>query len=225
MSDATTQSLAVQHATTFVAGFAAQVRATPEAEALRFGATALTYAELNAAANRVAHALIARGVAPESRVGLCAERGIELIVGLLGILKAGGAYVPLDPTYPRERVTLMVEDSAPVAVVSGDGAATRVGIESARLLEVASTQDVAGHDHDPDVDLRGEHLAYVIYTSGSTGKPKGVMVEHRQLMHLWRGMRARVFDALPEGLRVALNASVSFDASLQAIVQLCSGHA
>ncbi|KAK5527383.1 hypothetical protein LTR23_011278, partial [Exophiala sp. CCFEE 6169] len=153
--------------------FAAQVRATPEAEALRFGETSLTYAQLDRASNRVAHALMARGVVPETCVGLCADRSVDLVVGMLGILKAGGAYVPLDPAYPRERVAQMLADSAPAVVVSGGGAAARVGIDPERVLEVASTQAATGYEHTPTVDLRGEHLAYVIYTSGSTGRPKG----------------------------------------------------
>ncbi|WP_198339029.1 non-ribosomal peptide synthetase [Lysobacter capsici] len=207
----------------FVDAFQAQAASTPDAEALRSGAARLSYAQLDAASNRVAHALIDLGVVPDTRVGLCAERGIELVVGLLGILKAGGAYVPLDPGYPRDRVLQMLEDSSPVAVVSADGAAARLGLDGVAVLDVEATADSA-QSHAPHVALRPDHLAYVIYTSGSTGRPKGVMVEHRQLLHLWQGMRERVFDELPPALCVALNASVSFDASLQALVQLGSGH-
>ncbi|MBX9399681.1 amino acid adenylation domain-containing protein [Lysobacter sp. BMK333-48F3] len=210
--------------TSFVEALQAQAARTPEAVALRSGEAQLSYAQLEAASNRVAHALIGLGVAPDACVGLCAERGLELIVGLLGILKAGGAYVPLDPGYPRERVLHMLDDATPVAVVSAGGSAARLGIDGYRVLEVEATAD-SEQTHAPEVALRPEHLAYVIYTSGSTGRPKGVMVEHRQLLHLWQGMRERVFDALPCALRVALNASVSFDASLQALVQLASGHA
>ncbi|WND83244.1 non-ribosomal peptide synthase/polyketide synthase [Lysobacter capsici] len=208
---------------TLVELFQAQVARTPDAAALRSGAARLSYAQLDAASNRVAHALIDLGVVPDTRVGLCAERGIELVVGLLGILKAGGAYVPLDPGYPRERVLQMLEDAAPVAVVSAGGAAARLGLDGVAVLDVEATADSA-QSHAPQVALRPDHLAYVIYTSGSTGRPKGVMVEHRQLLHLWQGMRERVFDELPPALCVALNASVSFDASLQALVQLGSGH-
>ncbi|WP_052250853.1 type I polyketide synthase [Xanthomonas sacchari] len=106
---------------TLVELFAAQVARTPQAPALRCAAAQLSYAQLDAAANRVAHALLALGVEPDGLVGLCAERGVELVVGLLGILKAGGAYVPLDPRYPRARVLQMLEDAAPVAVVSAAG--------------------------------------------------------------------------------------------------------
>ncbi|TYZ39082.1 non-ribosomal peptide synthetase module, partial [Ralstonia solanacearum] len=96
--------------------FEAQVRRTPEAIAVVHEGRQVSYAELNARANRVAHALIGLGVGPDARVGLCVERSVELVVGLLGILKAGGGYVPLDPSYPQDRLAYMLEDSAPVAV-------------------------------------------------------------------------------------------------------------
>uniref|UniRef100_UPI0018D0645D AMP-binding protein n=1 Tax=Ralstonia solanacearum TaxID=305 RepID=UPI0018D0645D len=98
--------------------FEAQVRRTPEAIAVECEGQRVSYAELNARASRVAHALIGLGVGPDARVGLCAERGVELVIGLLGILKAGGGYVPLDPSYPSERLAYMLEDSAPVAVLT-----------------------------------------------------------------------------------------------------------
>ncbi|PMQ04704.1 Linear gramicidin synthase subunit D [Dyella sp. AD56] len=168
---------------TLVERFQAQVSRTPEAIALRSGQTTLSYAALNDAANRVAHALIERGVTPDTCVGLCAPRGVELVIGLLGILKAGGAYVPLDPSYPRERVWQMLDDSAPRVVVSAKGAAEQVGVDGARVLDVADTYSRTD-THDPVVALRPEHLAYVIYTSGSTGVPKGVAIEHRSIVNL-----------------------------------------
>ncbi|KRB04200.1 hybrid non-ribosomal peptide synthetase/type I polyketide synthase [Lysobacter sp. Root690] len=174
---------------TLVNLFQAQVARTPDAVALRSCEARLSYAQLEAASNRVAHALIELGVVPDTRVGLCAERGIELVVGLLGILKAGGGYVPLDPGYPRERVLQMLEDAAPVAVVSTGGAAARLGVDGVAVLEVGATADSA-KSHAPQVALRPDHLAYVIYTSGSTGQPKGVMVEHRQVAALFAATEA-----------------------------------
>ncbi|WP_235435211.1 AMP-binding protein, partial [Ralstonia solanacearum] len=103
---------------TLCALFEAQVRRTPEAIAVEYEGQRVSYAELNARANRVAHALIGLGVGPDARVGLCAERSVELVTGLLGILKAGGGYVPLDLSYPKERLAYMLEDSAPVAVLA-----------------------------------------------------------------------------------------------------------
>ncbi|MGC0017262.1 non-ribosomal peptide synthetase, partial [Ralstonia pseudosolanacearum] len=144
----------------------------------------VSYAELNARANRVAHALIGLGVGPDARVGLCAERSVELVVGLLGILKAGGGYVPLDPSYPQDRLAYMLEDSAPVAVLTQGLVREQLGMLSVPVLDLTSPLEGEA-EHDPQVTgLEPHHLAYVIYTSGSTGRPKGVMVEHRGLSNL-----------------------------------------
>ncbi|MHA6940169.1 non-ribosomal peptide synthetase, partial [Ralstonia pseudosolanacearum] len=163
--------------------FEAQVRRTPEAIAVEHEGRQVSYAELNARANRVAHALIGLGVGPDARVGLCAERSVELVVGLLGILKAGGGYVPLDPSYPQDRLTYMLEDSAPVAVLAQSNTREPLGALSVPVLDLDGPLEEA--EHDPQVTgLEPHHLAYVIYTSGSTGRPKGVMVEHRGLSNL-----------------------------------------
>ncbi|MGD7134880.1 AMP-binding protein, partial [Ralstonia pseudosolanacearum] len=163
--------------------FEAQVRRTPEAIAVVHEGQQVSYAELNARANRVAHALIGLGVGPDARVGLCAERSVELVVGLLGILKAGGGYVPLDPSYPQDRLAYMLEDSAPVAVLAQSNTREQLGALSVPVLDLDGPLEEA--EHDPQVTgLEPHHLAYVIYTSGSTGRPKGVMVEHRGLSNL-----------------------------------------
>ncbi|MDO3549540.1 non-ribosomal peptide synthetase, partial [Ralstonia pseudosolanacearum] len=163
--------------------FEAQVRRTPEAIAVVHEGQQVSYAELNARANRVAHALIGLGVGPDARVGLCAERSVELVIGLLGILKAGGGYVPLDPSYPRDRLAYMLEDSAPVAVLTQGLVREQLGMLSVPVLDLDGPLEEA--EHDPQVTgLEPHHLAYVIYTSGSTGRPKGVMVEHRGLSNL-----------------------------------------
>ncbi|MFV8549780.1 amino acid adenylation domain-containing protein, partial [Ralstonia pseudosolanacearum] len=163
--------------------FEAQVRRTPEAIAVEHEGQQVSYAELNARANRVAHALIGLGVGPDARVGLCAERSVELVVGLLGILKAGGGYVPLDPSYPQDRLAYMLEDSAPVAVLAQSNTREQLGALSVPVLDLDGPLEEA--EHDPQVTgLEPHHLAYVIYTSGSTGRPKGVMVEHRGLSNL-----------------------------------------
>ncbi|MGA4254943.1 amino acid adenylation domain-containing protein, partial [Ralstonia nicotianae] len=163
--------------------FEAQVRRTPEAIAVEHEGQQVSYAELNARANRVAHALIGLGVGPDTRVGLCAERSVELVIGLLGILKAGGGYVPLDPSYPQDRLAYMLEDSAPVAVLAQSNTREQLGALSVPVLDLDGPLEEA--EHDPQVTgLEPHHLAYVIYTSGSTGRPKGVMVEHRGLSNL-----------------------------------------
>ncbi|WP_157697923.1 AMP-binding protein, partial [Caballeronia calidae] len=156
--------------------FEQQVRRTPEATALVFEGESLTYAQLNARANRLAHHLIGLGVRPETRVALCMVRSHELIVALLAILKAGGAYVPLDPAYPGERLTHILDDAAPVLLVADAPGRQALGdTGDLPVLDPVSFHDAvaqSNHDHDPIVpDLNSRHLAYVIYTSGSTGKP------------------------------------------------------
>ncbi|WP_413470059.1 amino acid adenylation domain-containing protein, partial [Pseudomonas syringae] len=165
--------------------FEAQAALTPDAVALVCAGQTLSYAALNAEANRIAHRLIALGVRPDDTVGLCALRSPQMVIGLLGILKAGAAYVPLDPQYPAQRLTHMLTDSAPKVLVIQQGLDTLPLPEGLATLELGcpSLQHVA--DHNPQVaELNFGHLAYVIYTSGSTGLPKGVMVEHRGLRNL-----------------------------------------
>ncbi|CAI2514219.1 Tyrocidine synthase III [Serratia ficaria] len=164
--------------------FEAQVKRTPNATALVHGAERLSYAELNDRANRWAHRLMRQGVQPDSLVALCAERGLPMLVGLLGILKAGGAYVPLDPAYGGERLQYILADSAPVLLLAD--AAGRQALGDSALPVLALEQLPAEESGDPQTAGVGpSHLAYVIYTSGSTGKPKGVMVEHRQVAGLF----------------------------------------
>jgi amino acid adenylation domain-containing protein len=171
--------------------FEQQVKQTPEATAVVFNGGSVTYAELNRRANRLGHYLRGIGVKPEERVGICVERGMEMVVALLAVLKAGGAYVPLDPEYPEERLHHMVKDSAPVAVLTqrlteevvrraGHGVKTiQLDSEAARWEGKAET-----NPERANVGLTPDHLAYVIYTSGSTGVPKGVMLEHRNTVNL-----------------------------------------
>nr|WP_240457758.1 non-ribosomal peptide synthetase [Halomonas socia] len=162
--------------------FERRVAATPQAEALVFDDQSLSYAELNARANQLAHYLIGLGVTPETRVGIAMERSMEMVVGLLGILKAGGAYVPLDPDYPSERLTYMVEDSGIELLLTQQHLRESLLVtESLRVIEL-DRLDVTHHaSANPNVALHGENLAYVIYTSGSTGRPKGAANRHRAL--------------------------------------------
>jgi amino acid adenylation domain-containing protein len=170
--------------------FEAQVKRTPEATAVVFGSERVSYDELNRLANRLAHYLRKNGVRPEERVGICAERGVGMVVGLLAVLKAGGAYVPLDPKYPEERLQYMVKDSAPVAVLaqrSTDGLLRRIGNGISVIGLDGAEQREGAAETNPErisVGLAPGHLAYVIYTSGSTGVPKAVMLEHRNTVNL-----------------------------------------
>ncbi|RON54428.1 non-ribosomal peptide synthetase [Pseudomonas frederiksbergensis] len=165
--------------------FQARVDASPQALAIQFGDQQLSYAELNDRANQVAHHLLALGVRPDDRVAICVERGLGMLVGLLGILKSGAAYVPLDPAYPLDRLTYMLEDSAPVALLVhaathdllAEASMPVFDLDSEAWQELSTANPLMSGNHASD-------LAYVIYTSGSTGKPKGVMVEHRSVVNL-----------------------------------------
>ncbi len=176
--------------------FEQQAAARPDAVAVVFEDQSLSYRELDARANRLAHELIALGVRPDDRVAICVERSLEMVVGLLGILKAGGAYVPLDPAYPVERLRYMLEDSAPVALLTHSRLQHLVAdlASHAPVIDISDAQLVSRSDEKglPDFassvaehPLAPHHLAYVIYTSGSTGTPKGVMVEHGNVVRLF----------------------------------------
>ncbi|WP_166210643.1 amino acid adenylation domain-containing protein, partial [Cognatiluteimonas telluris] len=163
--------------------FEAQAARTPFAPAVESGNHRLSYGELNARANRLAHALRAHGVDPGAAVAVCAERSIELVVALLAIFKAGGVYVPLDPAYPAQRLAYLIEDSAPVLVLAQPHVLAALPESGVRVLSLHDEALLSGYPAlDPIVrGLGARDLAYIIHTSGSTGQPKGVMVEHRQL--------------------------------------------
>ncbi|HID8496639.1 TPA: condensation domain-containing protein, partial [Serratia marcescens] len=164
---------------TLAALFERQVRRTPDAIALVSGAESLSYARLNARANRLAHALIARGVGPDSRVAVCAERGLNMVTALFGILKAGGAYVPLDPAYPGERLQYILQDADPVLLLADAAGRAALGEPATPQLALEAVLPETLSAENPAPRAQASHLAYVIYTSGSTGKPKGAMNEHR----------------------------------------------
>ncbi|MDV5143313.1 amino acid adenylation domain-containing protein [Streptomyces sp. SBC-4] len=208
--------------------FAAQVARVPEATAVVAGGVSLSYGELNRRANRMARYLAGRGVGAESLVGVCLERGADLIVALLAVLKAGGAYLPLDPAYPADRIAYMVEDASPVVVLSSSAAAGVLPVSDARVILLDDPQTVADLDglgEGPlNVAVRPEHPAYVIYTSGSTGRPKGVVITHGGIVDLCESHGRSVFATDGDPLRVALTTSVSFDASWNQLSALFSGH-
>ena len=195
--------------------FSAQVLQRPEAVAVVYEDTALTYAELDERANRLAHALIARGAGPEQVVGLCLPRSADLIVAEVAVLKAGAAYLPIDPEYPAERIAYLLADAAPIAVVSTTELAPVLNTEALLLDELTLDEQPATA---PAPALTPAHAAYVIYTSGSTGRPKGVVVTHSGVAKLLATATERL--GLGPHSRVLQFASPSFDV---AFFDLCNG--
>ena len=166
--------------------FEEQVQLTPDAVAVVFEEQQLTYRELNARANQLAHYLQSLGVKPDVLVGICVERSIEMVVGLFGILKAGGAYVPLDPAYPQDRLSFMVNDTQLSVILTQQHLVERLTEHQAQLVCLDSDGEYIARSSDSDLvrsRTSSENLAYVIYTSGSTGQPKGVMIQHQSLVH------------------------------------------
>ncbi|BAT53523.1 amino acid adenylation domain-containing protein [Nostoc sp. NIES-3756] len=198
--------------------FEEQVRRTPDAVAVVFDNQQLTYHQLNCRANGLAHYLRSLGVKPDTLVGICVERSLEMVVGLLGILKAGGAYLPLDPEYPPERLSLMLEDAQVSVLLTQQKLIERLPQHQAKLifLDEIWSQIAQNNQDNPNIGVRAFHLANVIYTSGSTGRPKGVMVEHRGLCNLAQA-QIQTFG-LTSDSRVLQFASFSFDASIWEIV-------
>ncbi len=203
-------TLAPRATATIHQAFEAQVTRNPDAVALVCEGQSLTYAQLNARANRVAHTLIGMGVTPGTLVGLCTRRSLDLLTGALGIHKAGGAYVPMDPAYPADRIALFIEDSACPVVVTQSG--IPLPPHAAQVLEIDTDGRIpAAADTNPETAVTPADLAYMIYTSGSTGRPKGVMVEHRNVANFFTGMDARIGSE--PGVWLAVT-SLSFDISV-----------
>jgi len=203
--------------------FEAQAGRTPDAVALVAGAETLTYRELNARANRLAHHLRGLGVGPEARVGVCLPRTPGMLISLLAVLKAGGAYVPLDPAYPRERLDFMLEDAGVRLVLTEDALADHLPAraEPVRLDLLGEVLERAP-EHDPESGVLPENLSHVIFTSGSTGRPNGVMIRHASVGVLLRWLRENVTDA--ERAAALFSTSVNFDVSVAEVFgTLCWG--
>ncbi|MDQ2826424.1 MAG: amino acid adenylation domain-containing protein, partial [Actinomycetota bacterium] len=195
--------------------FEATVAADPQATAVVAAGRSLTYAELDARANRLAHHLKSSGVGPDVAVGVCLERSLDLAVALLAVLKAGGACLPLDPAYPAERLEFMAVDAAVAAVVTRAGLADRLPAVTAPLVRIdADAASWATRPPTPPSRSVGPgHLAYLIYTSGSTGGPKGVMLTQRGLVSHHRAV-VDIYGLAP-GDRVLQFCSIGFDASIE----------
>jgi amino acid adenylation domain-containing protein len=204
--------------------FAEKVEENPEAIAVVYENQQLTYQQLNQRANQLANYLQKLGVKPETLVGICVERSLEMVIGLLGILKAGGAYVPLDPNYPQERLTYMLDDSKLSILLTQEKLLEQLPVNSAAITCLDRDWDIIAQNNqeNPVSSVTTSNLAYVIYTSGSTGKPKGVLATHQGLPNLALD-QAKVFGVKADSC-VLQFASFSFDASISEIAMaLVSG--
>ena len=191
-----------------------QVKRTPDAVAVIFGNQQLTYRELNQRANQLAHYLQKLGVKPEVFVGICVERSIEMLVGLLGILKAGGAYVPLDSTYPKERLAFMLEDARAPVLLTQQRLLEIIPFHSGKVVCLDTNwQEIGKEISENSVsNVCADNLAYVIYTSGSTGKPKGTLIHHRGLVNYLTWCTKAYSVEQGEGSPV--HSSISFDMTI-----------
>ncbi|OGT68161.1 MAG: hypothetical protein A3H43_02485 [Gammaproteobacteria bacterium RIFCSPLOWO2_02_FULL_42_9] len=199
--------------------FEAQVKKTPNNIAVIFEDQQLTYRELNQKANQLAHYLRRQGIEPDQLLGICIDRSLEMIIGVLGILKAGGAYVPIDPAYPKERIDFMLADSGCSILLTTKGLCDFSG-------NTIFLDDWGKISKEPQTNplplAKAHHLAYVIYTSGSTGQPKGVMIEHRSLVNTIQALI--VLFELSSTCRVLSFSSFSFDGFISEVfTALCSG--
>ena len=193
--------------------FEQQVEKTPDSIALSFCSDKLSYAALNKRANKIAHSLLDKGIAPDDLVGILIDRSIDMITAMVGVLKAGAAYLPLDPAYPKDRIEYMLNDGDVGAIISQhDYVYFTTNVDSPLLLIDDDSDQLHNYpDTNPDTNVSPANLAYTIYTSGSTGRPKGVMVEHRNVVNFFHGMDKHI--AWKNGLWLAVT-SISFDISV-----------
>ncbi|MBD2494910.1 non-ribosomal peptide synthetase [Nostoc sp. FACHB-280] len=204
--------------------FEQQVTKTPDAVAVEFANQQLTYQELNTKANQLAHYLRSLGVKPEVLVGICVERSLDMIIGLLAILKAGGAYIPLDPNYPSERIAYILEDTQAPVLLTQTALLAVMPLHQAKVICLDTDwHNISQHSQENLVtDVTPENLAYIIYTSGSTGKPKGVMIQHASTVAMLDWADKTFSREARAG--VLASTSICFDLSVfEMFVPLCCG--
>lgn len=205
--------------------FAELARKHPEAIAATYQGQVLTYDELNRRANQLGRHLQTLGVGPDVPVGICMERSLEMVVGIMGTLKAGGAFLPLDPVYPPERLAFMIEDSRIPVILTQQAVMANLPNNSATIIPLDSEwRDIAEKYSDEDLPIipTPDNLAYVIYTSGSTGKPKGTILGHRGLCNLAKAQQ-QAFD-IELGTKILQFSSLSFDAAVWETVMALLNH-
>ncbi len=190
-----------------------QVKKTPNDIAVVFAGEKVTYQELNNRANQLAHYLQLLGVKPEKHVGICLERSIEMVVGLLGILKAGGVYIPIDPNYPRERLAFLLEDSQAPLLLTQQHLLTKLTTYPGQIICLDTEWEITRYSKDnPTTKITLDNLAYTIYTSGSTGKPKGAMNTHRgicnRLLWMQETYKLTASDAVLQKTPISFDVSV-----------------
>ncbi|MEG4499883.1 non-ribosomal peptide synthetase [Microcoleus sp. F10-C6] len=198
--------------------FEAQVEQNSNAVAVIFDRQSWTYRELNAKANQLANYLKKRGVKPEVRVGICAERSLDMVIGILGILKAGGAYVPLDPAYPKERLDFILKETKAPLLLTQKHLVENFIQEEIQVVCLDADCDTIAHESEetPNTEVTIENLAYIMYTSGSTGKPKGVQVTHANISHYIPAV-SQVMQIQPEDVYLHV-ASFSFSSSVRQLM-------
>jgi len=197
--------------------FEEQVIKSPDAIAIIFEEEQLTYKELNARSNRLAHYLQKQGIKADTLVPVCIERSVEMVVGILGILKAGGAYVPVDPEYPADRISYMLEDTGAKVVLTSHSGRSKINeSEIVRIIELDGDLNLINKEAAVNivVNVSPGQLAYVIYTSGSTGRPKGVMIEHRSLVNYLCNDKTRYIKDGEGKTGSFIHLSYTFDASV-----------
>ena len=208
--------------------FEDQVEKTPDAIAVIYEDQTLTYRELNEKANQLGHYLHKLGVKPETLVGICLERSLEMIIGILGVLKASGVYVPFDTLWPPKRITKILNQANIKILLTQENLANNFNQEEILLISVdEKSKEIAKFSpHNLSSPVQPDQLAYVIFTSGSTSEAKGVSIRHRSVINLLKALKKAIYkeDYSQYPQRVSLNGSFAFDTSVKQIIQLLHGH-
>lgn len=207
--------------------FEEQVNKTPRSFAVIADTKQMTYSELNSHANMLAHYLMKRGIGQESIVGICLGRSVDLVVAILAVIKAGGTYLPFDPVYPKDRIDYILKDAGVKMLITEESILAELPENLSNMICIDRdwNEILFESDENPGMDIPVQSAVYIIYTSGSTGKPKGTVIQHNEVYNLYLSLKQHIYSVYNrEFMRVSLNASVMFDASVQQIIMLLSGY-